>query len=319
MVLRRRCVDTRERWHDGPTMSGTTKVSAGSPPLSLELERGELLPGRLVDGVLRIGGLGDLAFREARVTLVGVETWRYDQTSTDAQGHPHTETRTAHEDLPHVPVAVLGPTSIDAGEAREIPFQMPVPELGPATFEGQELRVDWELRANLDVPGFDPKVSLPVRILQPTALLRAGVIDVGQFALWPDASVEADGIRGSISLDPAPLCVGAPFHGRLSLEAAPARNVQEIRLELRVHAKATVGGGRDETITLWSGRLAGEGTFGGGAQSIDFGGTLPERWLPTIRTPHGRADAQFHVVIATAWARDPHLVRDVAIASTAEL
>jgi len=300
-------------------MSDTVRISTGSPPLSLELDRGDLLPGRLVDGVLRIGGLGALAFREARVTLVGVETWRYDVTSTDAQGHTHTETRTAHEDLPHVPVAVLGPTTIAADQTNEVPFQIPVPELGPATFEGEELRVDWELRANLDVPGFDPKVSLPVRVLQPTALLRAGVIDVGQFALWPDATVEADGIRGSITLDPAPLCIGAPFRGRLSLETAAARNVQEVRLELRVHVKATVGGGREETITLWTGRLAGEGKFGGGAQSLEFSGAVPERWLPTIQTPHGRAEAQLHVVIATAWARDPHLVRDVAIASTTEL
>ncbi len=31
------------------------------------------------------------------------------------------------------------------------------------------------------------------------------------------------------------------------------------------------------------------------------------------------ADAAFHLVIATAWAPDPHLVRDVAICSTAEI
>ena len=68
-----------------------------------------------------------------------------------------------------------------------------------------------------------------------------------------------------------------------------------------------------------AGRLAGEGTFGGGAQELEFDGELPERWLPTIQTRHGRAEAQLHVVIATAWARDPHLVRDVAIASTTEL
>ena len=300
-------------------MSETARISAGSPPLRLELDRADLLPGRLVHGVLRVGGLGALDFREARITLVGVETWRYDQTTADAQGHTQTQTHTAHEDLPHVPVAVLGPTSIAPGEVREVPFQVPVPELGPPTFDGRELRVDWELRANLDVPGFDPKISLPVVLLQPTALLRAGVIDLAQFALWPDAAVEADGIRGSISLEPVPLCIGTGFHGRLSLDAAEARNVQEVRLELRVHARATVGGGREETITLWAGRLAGESRFGGGAQELDFSGELPERWLPTIQTRHGLAEAQLHVVIATAWARDPHLVRDVAIASTTEL
>jgi hypothetical protein len=300
-------------------MGSLEKVSAGSPQLHLELDRGDLLPGRLVDGILRVGGGGALDVRGARVTLVGVETWRHDHTSTDANGHSHTETRTEHEDLPHVPVAVLGPTSLAAGQVREVPFQIPVPPLGPPSFDGTELRVDWELRANLDVPGFDPKVSLPVVVLQPTSALRAGVIDVGQFALWPEASVEADGIRGSITLDPVPLCVGAPFRGRLAIDAADARQVQEVRLELRVHARATVSGGREETVALWTGQLASEGSFGGAARQLEFSGELPERWLPTVQTEHGRADAAFHVVIATAWARDPHLARDVAIASTTEL
>jgi len=72
----------------------------------------------------------------------------------------------------------------------------------------------------------------------------------------------------------------------------------------------------DETITMWVGRLAGEGEFGGGSKSFSFASSLPEQWLPTCETPHGRADAQFHVIVATAWARDPHLIRDVALCST---
>jgi hypothetical protein len=300
-------------------MTVSAETTSGPFDLRLELARDDLLPGRLVDGSLRITGHGSGDFRAARVTLVGVETWRYDTTSTDANGHTSTQTHTAREDLPQIPVALLGQTAIAPGETREVPFQLPVPALGPATFEGTELRVDWELRANLDVPGFDRKVVLPVRLLQPTALLRAGVIDLAEFALWPEASVEADGIRGSISLDPVPLCLGAAFRGRLALEAGRARRVQEVRLEVRVQARATVGGGREETLPLWTGTLAGEGTFGAAAVAIEFSGSLPERWLPSIQTPHGRADAQVNVVIATAFARDPHLVRDVAIASTSEL
>ena len=218
-----------------------------------------------------------------------------------------------------MPIAVLGPVTMAAGETREVPFQLPVPGLGPATFEGTELRVDWELSANLDVAGFDPGVSMPVVLLQPTALLRAGVVTVAQFALYPAADGAADGIRGSIWLDPSPLCVGAPFEGRLDLEMGAARKVQEVRLELRVRAKATVGGGRSETITMWVGQLAGPGDFGGGSKSYQFHSSLPEHWLPTLESPHGRSDAEFHVIIATAWARDPHLVRDVALCSTTEL
>jgi hypothetical protein len=297
----------------------TANTTSGPFTLSLELDRADLLPGRLVDGALRITGHDRGDVRAATVTLVGIETWRYDEITMDSKGQAHTQTQTARADLPHVPVALLGPTTIAAGETRVVAFQLPVPGLGPATFDATELRIEWELRANLDVPGFDRKVVLPVRVLQPTALLRAGVVDLAQFAMWPEADVEADGIRGSISLDPSPLCLGSAFRGRLVLLAGEARTVQEVRLEIRVHARATVSEGREETIPLWQCTLAGEGTFGGGAQTIEFNGSLPERWVPTIQTPHGRADAQVHVVIATAFARDPHLVRDVAIASTAEL
>ena len=299
------------------TVSATTR--AGAFELTLELETDRLLPGRLVKGVLRIATGRGGQIRGARVTLVGTERWRYDVTSTDGQGHSRTETHTGEEDLPSVPVAVAGTVALGAGETREIPFELPVPGLGPATFEGTELRVDWTVEASLDVPGFDPTLSIPVVVLQPTALLRAGVVTVAEFALYPAAEGEADGIRGSIWLDPSPLCVGTPFKGRLDLETVAPRKVQEVRLELRVKAAATVSGGRKETITMWVGELAGEGDFGGGPKSFTFAADLPDLWLPTIETRHGRAAAQLHVIIATAWARDPHLVRDVAICSTTEI
>ena len=195
---------------------------------------------------------------------------------------------------------------------------MPVPGLGPPSFEATELAVTWEVRVNLDVSGFDPILVLPVRVHQPTALLRAGVIRVAEFALYPEADASTEGFAGSVWLDPSPLCVGAPFTGRLTLEAAPARKVQEVRIELRVRAESTVSGGRNESITLWTGRVAGPGAFGG-AQVLEFAGTLPETWVPTLETEHGRSSAQVHVIIATAWARDPHLVRDVAVCTTTEL
>ena len=171
---------------------------------------------------------------------------------------------------------------------------------------------------NLDVSGFDPILVLPVRIHQPTALLRAGVVRVAEFALHPEADASTEGFTGSVWLDPSPLCVGAPFTGRLTLESARTRKVQEVRIELRVRAESTVGGGRDESITLWTGRVAGPGEFGG-AQTIEFAGTLPDTWLPTMASEHGRSSAQVHVIIATAWAPDPHLVRDVTVCSTTEL
>ena len=126
---------------------------------------------------------------------------------------------------------------------------------------------------------------LPVVLLQPTALLRAGVIDIGEFALYPEADAEADGMTGSIEIDPVPLCVGAPFHGKLTVAAGSEHKVQEIRLEIRVMVEVTVSGGRKETITAWAAQLLGEGSFGGTATTISFDGEMPPRSLPTIETP----------------------------------
>ncbi len=77
----------------------------------LELDTDALLPGRLVDGRLHVTAKEPGEFRAARVSLVGTETWRFDETTTDAHGNTRTETQTAEEELPKVPVAVLGTTT----------------------------------------------------------------------------------------------------------------------------------------------------------------------------------------------------------------
>jgi hypothetical protein len=299
-------------------MTVRAQASSGGFDLQLELESTDLLPGRLVNGTLSITSGDANEIRGSRVTLAGTERWRYDLTTTDGNGNSRSETLTGEEDLPAVPVQILGPTSFAAAETQHVPFQLPVPGLGPPTFDATELAVSWELRVNLDVPGFDPALTVPVRVHQPTALLRAGVVRVAEFALYPEADAAAEGFAGSVRLDPSPLCVGAPFSGRLTLRAAPPRRVQEVRVELRVRAESTVSGGRDETITLWTGRVVGPGEFGG-PQTIEFAGALPDTWLPTLQTEHGRSSAQVHVIVATAFAPDPHLVRDVTICSTTEL
>jgi hypothetical protein len=56
-----------------------------------------------------------------------------------------------------------------------------------------------------------------------------------------------------------------------------------------------------------------------GERVLEFADTFPDVALPTIELPHGTVAAEFHLILATAWARDPHLVRDITIATTLEL
>jgi len=219
------------------------------------------------------------------------------------------------------PVAAQSRVVLPAGSVILVrttsPLQSATAQTGQ-TFEATVSRMDWRVEVKLDVPGMDPDVTADVVVLQPTALLRAGVIDLAPFALYGSADAAGGGASATIALEPVPLCIGEPFRGSVTIAAAPQR-LQEIRLELRSKVEATVASGKDEQVTLWTGHVAGEGEFGGGSVTIPFDGVLATPWLPTSRLPHGKADAQFHVILAKAWAQDTHLVRDIAICSTTEL
>jgi hypothetical protein len=284
----------------------------------VELERDRLLPGRLVGGQVSVTADDDLDARQVLVTLIGVESWQHEETTSNGQGGATTRTVTSSAELPRVPVELSGPLHLAAGESRTWPVQIPVPGLGPASVDGTVLRVAWTVEAKLDRPGFDSRIEVPVRIAQPMALLRAGVVHVGEFALYPEADAAVGNLTAAIELDPMPVCSGAPFRGHLTLRTDHRRKLQEIRAEIRVHLEATVSSGKDEWLTAWASTLVPALELDG-ERRLDFDGILSDVALPTIETAHGRSSASFHLILATAFARDPHLVRDVSIATTLEL
>jgi hypothetical protein len=284
----------------------------------IDLDRDRLLPGRLVAGQVSVTADGETEARRLVVTLIGVESWQHEETTTDAGGRTSTHTVTSTAELPRVPVELSGPLRLARGETRTWPVSLPVPALGPASVEATVLRVAWTVEAKLDRPGFDSRIEAPVWIVQPVALLRAGVVHVGEFALYPEADAAVDDLTAAIELDPLPLCSGAPFRGHVTLRTGHPRRLQEIRAEIRVHVEATVSSGKDEWLTAWAQTLVPALDFDG-ERRLDFEGLLADTPLPTIETAHGRTSAYFHLILATAFARDPHLVRDVSIATTLEL
>jgi hypothetical protein len=284
----------------------------------LELERDDLLPGRLVGGRVRVTAGGEVEARRLLVELRGEERWEYETTETDSEGHSRTERHTGRQDLPAVPVQVLGPVRLAPGETAEAPFQLPVPSLGPPTVIATMSRVDWSVNARLDIEGgMDTSIDVPVRILQPVALLRAGVVHVGEFALYPTAD-DAGELGATIALDPVPLCAGAPFSATVSLRPSEPIRVRGIRAELRALVKATVSGGLSETITVWRADLVGAGTIETAA-TFDVAGVVDASAPPTTELAHGRASTRFEVILDRAWAPDARAGRDVAVATTLEL
>ncbi len=299
-------------------MGGAWDGSDGGVRWHLELDRTDLLPGRLVGGRVRLTSPDGVEARGLVVTLRGEERWVYETTSTDADGHMRTERHTGRQDLPPEPVLVASPISLGPGETHEAAFGLPVPGLGPPTVAAEMAAVEWTVEAKLDIEGSrDSSIEAPVRVVQPVALLRAGVVPVGEFALYPEAEIDGD-LAGSIALDPVPLAAGSPFTGRVTLRAPDRIGVRAVRAELRVAVKATVSGGLSETIVAWSGTLAGAGTIEG-ERVFDLAGTIDAAAPPTTELPHGRVSARFAVVLDRAWAPDTHAGRDVALASTLEL
>ena len=284
----------------------------------LELERDELLPGRLVGGRIDVTSHGAFDARALVVALRAEEHWKHEVTSTDAQGHTSTRIVTERRTLLTEPVEVAGDVHLGSGERRTWTFKLPVPPLGPATLEADVAGVDWTVEAKLERRGeFDSSIEGPVRVVQPISLLRSGAVPLGQFALYDAADVAGDDVSGSVAIDPVPLCAGEPFTAMATLHAGGSRRLQEIRAEVRVRVEATGPGGLDETITAWSVTLPIVDLAGD--RSIPLSGTLSGQALPSIELPHGRASATFHVILAIAWAPDLHLVRDVAVATTLEL
>lgn len=300
-------------------MGQTWQNSSHGVDWGVGLAGDRLLPGRLTAGTLTITTGADVDARGIVIALVAEEHWQHEETTTDGQGHVSTRTVTTRNELVREPVQVSGPVRLAAGQTRAWPIQLPVPPLGPASLVATVAGLDWTVQAKLDNPGWlDSGIEFPILVLQPVALLRAGVVHVGEFALYPAADAAVDDLTAAIALDPLPLCSGAPFRGHVTLRSASQRRLQEIRAEIRVRVEATVSSGRDETIVAWSEVLAPALEFSG-ERTLEFAGTLVDTPLPTIELPHGKAAAAFHLILATAWARDPHLVRDVTIATTLEL
>ena len=288
--------------------------SSGGVDWRLELASDRLLPGRLAEGRITVTAERDVHARALVATLHGEERWRHVVSNGKT-----TTIVTSHEALPPEAVVVSGPLELARGETRSFALSMPVPALGPASLDAKEAAVKWALEVKLDLPkGTDSGIETPVRIAQPMALLRAGVIRVGEFALYEAADAQGGGVGGSVELEPAPLVAGEPFRGRLLLDPSEVMDLAEVRLEVRVLVEATVSGGRRETVTPFAAAVSGPVRLAG-ELAIEVGGVLADVALPTLTTDHTRTTASVHVILARRLARDPHLVRDVAIATTSEL
>lgn len=290
------------------------------PRWAVQLDPPVLLPGRSVAVSLAYTPDRDHEGRGVRAVLRCQERYRYSRT----EGSGNTARKVTHtsvEELARIEVRLADAQRFVAGQPITWHTSFDVPGLGPATFEGDALRCDWTLEANVDVAmGIDPLVVQTVHVAQPMALLRAGVIDTGQYGLFEEAPVNLDALPAQVRLEPVPISLHSPFEGVFTVEMAGRSEVQEVRVELRVLSEVTVKGGHRDEIVVWRGTLvAGPAPFGGPLAEHPFRADAIGAWLPSVDLPHGRSRGRLHVILAQAWAPDIHYQRDVALATTSEL
>lgn len=287
----------------------------------MEVEPAVLLPSRPVACTVRYRPDSSFESRGVRATLRAVETYQYRRTQQTGKTTT-VVTHTDHDEVMRADVHLAGPTTFRAGDEVAWEASWGLEHLAPPTFEGSDvLRCDWTIEISVDrAMRRDERCVAPLNVAQPTALLRAGVVATGQYGLFEDAPVNIDANPAQIRLDPVPLSVAHPFSGRFRLQTPGAIQVQEVRLELRVHTQCTERGGLSDDLLIASGRLdTPTGTFGGAFAEHPFSAPAPGVWTPSVDLRHGKARAQFHVILARAWAPDIHYVRDVALASAVEL
>ncbi len=290
------------------------------PQWAVQLDSPVLLPGRTVAVAVTYSPDRDIEARGVRAVLRCVERYRYSRTE-GAGTSAHRVTKTGVEELARIEAQLAGALRLVKGQPMTWHTTFEVPPLGPASFEGEALRCDWTIEANIDVPmGLDSRLEEAVHVAQPMALLRAGVIDTGQFGLFEESPANLDALPAQIRLRPVPISLQSPFEGAFIVEMAGKGEVQEVRLELRILSEVTVSGGHRDEIVAWRGVLQpGPGPFGGPLTEHPFSADASGAWLPTVDLPHGRSRAEFHVILAQAWAPDIHYCRDVAVATTSAL
>lgn len=296
-----------------------SNVSGGT--WRVEADPAILLPSRPF--AFRIGFRpgADIEARAVRAVLRAVETYQYRRTQQAGKATT-VVTHTDHDEVVRIEEPLAGSTTLYAGDEVVWALSSALDHLAPATFEGSDvLRCDWTLEVSIDRAWkADARCVVPVRVAQPTALLRAGVVETGQYGLFEEAPVNADAHPAQIALDPVPLSVAHPFTGAFRLQTPEVIEVQEVRIELRVRTKCSERGGLDDELVVARGELdTPTGRFGGPFAEHRFSGSAPGAWTPSVDLRHGHARARFHVILARAWKPDIHYVRDVALSSAVEL
>jgi hypothetical protein len=152
--------------------------------------------GEAIRGRVRVVAREPIQARRAGIRLVGVRLSEEERSHEQRDSKGHVTSRQEWVEVHGRVVDALEftepalPATLGAGQALDMPFQIPAPRLGPPTAHAGTALVAWAVEARWDIEmGSDERVAALVDVRQHRDLLAAGVIDVGAGAMhdsWED-------------------------------------------------------------------------------------------------------------------------------------
>ena len=193
------------------------------------------------------------------------------------------------------------PATLSAGQALDLPFQVPAPRLGPPSAHAGTALVAWAVEARWDIEmGRDERVAALVVVHQHRDLLAAGVIDVGAGAMhdsWDDAGA-------TLAVRPLPpLDAGTTMEVTITWPGAVSG--RSARVELVADIDAT----RDLQVVCSSVELPVEALRGGARVSL----TIPADAPPTCETDGLRVDYRLRAIVDRPWRPDASVERRIVV------
>ena len=263
--------------------------------------------GEAIRGRVRVAAREPIQARRAGVRLVGVRLSEEERSHEQRDNQGRVTNREEWVEVHGRVVDALEftepflPATLSAGQALDLPFQIPAPRLGPPSAHAGTALVAWAVEARWDIEmGRDERVAAIVDVRQHRDLLAAGVIDVGAGAMhdsWDDGGA-------TLAVRPLP-----PIDAGTTLEVTIRWPDADSGRSARVELIADIDTTRDLQVVCSSVNLPIDALRAGARVSL----TIPADVPPTCETDGLRVDYRLRAIVDRAWRPDASVERRIVV------
>ena len=235
-------------------------------------DKNALLPGESLGVTLRISGKKAFAVNEGRMELLCENEYIYKQLrhhhNRDGDSYTTTERKRATDRIKTDVQRFLEGIQITPGSQTEHRLSLRLPGNVPPSGRGAITKVEWKIKATLEIPGaLDIVEEVPITVLPQAPSVLPGSGSVGEFS--GDCGMEL--VLPAVSFGPA-----ERIEGKLTVTPQEDLEARALRVELVRREIVTRGvGNKRETVEALE-------TF---AENLDLGAWVPQEHLLGLTLP----------------------------------